>query len=93
MAKVKARCPACSARMRAKDKHCSACGKRNPLFPPKVGQAAKACRPVLVKSAAPAAVTGIRHAQLLREIRDEPNPERREVYTRQLTGLLRGGAA
>jgi len=51
MANVKARCPGCSARMRAKDKHCSACGRRNPLFAPKGGQAAKAARPVLVKSA------------------------------------------
>ena len=76
MAKMKPRCPACSARMRAKDKHCSACG-----------------RPVLVKSAGPATVTEIRRAQLLREIHDESNPDQREVYTRQLTDLLRGGAA
>ena len=93
MAKVKARCPACSARMRAKDKHCSACGRRNPLFAPEGGQAVKAARPVLVKAAGPATVTGIRHAQLLREIHAETNPDQREVYTRQLVDLMKGGAA
>ena len=90
---MKPRCPACSARMRAKDKHCSACGRRNPLFAPKGGQAAKAVRPVLVKSAGPANVADIRYGQLLREIHAETNPDQREVYTRQLTDLLRGGAA
>ena len=90
---AKARCPACSARMRAKDKHCSACGKRNPLFAPKGGQAAKAVRPVLVKSARPATVTEIRHAQLLREIRQEPDPARREVFTGQLVALMKGNVA
>ena len=93
MAKVKARCPACSARMRAKDKHCSACGRRNPLFAPEGGQAVKAARPVLVKAAGPATVTGIRHAQLLREIRSEPDPGRREVFTGQLLALLKGNVA
>ena len=29
----KAHCPACSARMKAKDKFCGDCGQRNPLFP------------------------------------------------------------
>ena len=48
---------------------------------------------MLVKSARPATVTEIRHAQLLREIHAETNPDQREVYTRQLTDLLRGGAA
>ena len=90
---AKAQCPGCGAGMKAKRRFCGECGQRNPLFPPKDGQAAKAGRPVLVKSAGPATVTGIRRAQLLREIYGEADPARREVYTRQLTDLLRGGAA
>jgi hypothetical protein len=87
---AKAHCPACSARMRAKDKHCSACGQRSPLFPPEDAQAAKAVRPVLVKAARPATVTEIRRVQLLREIQDEPDPGRREVFTGQLVALMKG---
>ena len=90
---MKAHCPGCGAGMKAKHRFCGECGQRNPLFPPQDGQAAKAARPVLVKSAQPATVTEIRRAQLLREIRDEPDPGRREVFTGQLTDLLRGGAA
>ena len=90
---AKAHCPACSARMRAKDKHCSACGRRNPLFPPRDGQAVKAGRPVLVKSAPVASVADIRYGQLLREIRQEPAPERREVFTGQLVALMKGNVA
>ncbi len=81
---AKAHCPACSARMRAKDKHCSACGRRNPLFPPKDGQAAKAGRPVLVKSGSPATVTEIRRGQLLREIYAQPDPDPRRGVSRRL---------
>lgn len=79
--------------MKAKRRFCGECGYRNPLFPPKDGQAAKAARPVLVKAGRPATVTEIRHAQLLREIRDEPDPGRREVFTGQLVDLMKGGAA
>jgi hypothetical protein len=93
MAKVKARCPACSARMRAKDKFCGACGRRSPIFPATGAPAAKTGRPVLVKPAAPATVTEIRRARLLREIHAETNSDQRQVYTRQLTDLMRGGAA
>ena len=89
----KAHCPACSAHMKPKDKFCGDCGRRSPIFPPKDGQAVKAARPVLVKAARPATVTEIRRGQLLREIHAETNPDQREVYTRQLTDLLRGGAA
>jgi len=90
---AKARCPGCGAGMKAKRRFCDECGQRNPLFPPKDARAVKAARPVLVKASGPATVTGIRRAQLLREIRDEPDPGRREVFTGQLTDLLRGGAA
>ena len=93
---AKARCPECLARMRAKDKHCSACGKRNPLFAADPNDLAepwlKAARPVLVKSAPPATVTEIRRAQLLREICGEADPERREMFTRQLVDLEKGAA-
>ncbi len=78
--------------MKAKRRFCGECGKRNPLFAPKAGQAAKGVRPVLVKSA-PASVTEIRRAQLLREICGEADPGRREVFTGQLVDLMRGSAA
>ena len=48
---------------------------------------------MLVKSARPATVADIRHGQLLREIRQEPDPGRREVPTGQLVDLMKGGAA
>ena len=93
MAKVKARCPGCSARMRAKDKFCGDCGRRNPLFPARPGGAAKsASRPVLVKSAPAASVTEIRRAQLRREIYGEADPARREVFAQQLVNLEKGAA-
>jgi hypothetical protein len=79
--------------MKAKHRFCGECGQRNPLFAPTDGPAVKAARPVLVKSAGPATVTEIRRGRLLREIHAETNPDQREVYTRQLTDLLRGGAA
>ena len=79
--------------MKTKDKFCGACGRRNPLFAAEGSQAVKAVRPVLVKTAAPATVTGIRRAQLLREIRDEPDPGRREVLTGQLVALMKGNVA
>ena len=90
---AKAHCPGCGTRMKAKRRFCGECGQRNPLFPPKDGPVAKAGRPVLVKSAAPATVTEIRRAQLRREIYAEPDPGRREVFAGQLVDLLRGGAA
>ena len=93
---MKAHCPGCGAGMKAKHRFCGECGRRNPLFAPKGGQAAKAVkavRPALVKSARPATVTEIRHAQLLREIRSEPDPGRREVFTGQLLALMKGNVA
>ena len=93
MAKVKARCPGCSARMRAKDKHCSACGQRNPLFAPEAGQAVKAVRPVLVKPAPAPSVADIRYAQIHRAIREEADPGTRQVHINQLLALMKGSAA
>jgi hypothetical protein len=93
---AKARCPGCSSRMRAKDKFCGACGKRNPLFAPDPNDlepSVKAGRPVLVKSAPAASVTEIRRAQLRRAIYAEADPGRREVFAGQLVDLMRGGAA
>lgn len=48
---------------------------------------------MLVKSAQPASVADIRYGQLSREIRNEPDPERRQVFIGQMTDLMRGGAA
>jgi hypothetical protein len=90
---AKAHCPGCGAGMKAKRRFCGDCGRRNPLFASKGGQAVKAVRPVLVKADRPATVTEIRRGQLLGRIHAETNPDQREVYTRQLTDLLRGGAA
>ena len=89
---MKAHCPGCGAGMKAKRRFCGECGQRNPLFPPKVS-AVKAVRPVLVKSARPASIADIRYGQLLREIRQEPDPERREVFTGQLVALMKGNVA
>ena len=78
---AKAHCPACSARMRAKDKHCSACGKRNPLFAPKGGQAVKAVRPALVKAAPPLtllpAAQQAASAHWMRELYQDNDPGQR----------------
>lgn len=71
--KVKPRCPACSARMKAKDRYCGECGRRNPLFPAKPARAVKS-------AAAPATVHDIRTAQLWRQVHSEPDPSRREVF-------------
>lgn len=90
---MKAHCPGCGAGMKAKRRFCGECGQRNPLFPPKDVQAVKAARPVLLKAAAPATVTGIRRAQLLREIHGETDPGRREVFTGQLVALMKGNVA
>ena len=91
---AKAHCPGCGAGMKAKRRFCGECGRRNPLFPARPSGAAKsASRPVLVKSAPAPGVTEIRHVQLLREIRDEPDPGRREVFTGQLLALLKGNVA
>ena len=48
---------------------------------------------MLVKSATAASVADIRYGQLLREIRQEPDPERRQVPIGQLVDLMKGGAA
>ncbi len=88
---MKAHCPGCGAGMKAKRRFCGECGRQNPLFAPKAGRAAKAGRPVLVKSAP--TVTEIRRAQLLREIYGEADPARREVFAGQLVDLEKGAAA
>ena len=89
---AKAHCPGCGAGMKAKRRFCGECGQRNPLFPAKAAQAAKAVRPVLVKSTPAASVTEIRRAQLRREIYGEADPARREVFAQQLVNLEKGAA-
>lgn len=86
-------CPGCGAAMKVRHKHCGECGARSPLFPPNRGQAAKAARPVLVKSAPAASVTGIRHAQILRAIREEADPGARQTHINQLLALMKGHVA
>ncbi len=90
---AKARCPGCGAGMKAKRRFCGECGRRNPLFPPKDGQAATAARPVLVKPAPAPSVADIRYAQIHRAIREEADPGTRQVHINQLLALMKGRAA
>ena len=90
---AKAHCPGCGAGMKAKHRFCGECGRRNPLFPPKDGQAVKAARPVLVKSAPPATVTEIRRgAAAPRDLRRSGSGAARGVHP-PAGGLCMKGSA
>jgi hypothetical protein len=89
--KIKARCPKCRARMKAKSRYCGQCRWKNPLF---AGPAAPAAAAKAAGFLAPVVdYQAVRAAQLWKEAGRDSNPDSRECLRAMAVDIMKGGGA